>query len=88
MRIEYVVPGFVEHRTLEDLVDATGLPWEEVQQNLRGYLEATVELTLMELRTNLREQEEFTAYVMAERAKQTKTTASVGVPAVALTQGF
>jgi len=86
MRVEYVVPGFIEHRAVEDLVEATGLPWEVVQEHLKGYLEATVELTLIELRASLREQEEFTAYVMAEMAEQTKATASVGAPTVALTQ--
>lgn len=70
MRIEYTVPGFVEYHTVEALADSTGLPWEVVQDHLKGYLEATIEMTLRELRISADEQEHFIAYVMAERKSE------------------
>lgn len=74
MRIEYTVPGFVKYKTTEALADSTGLPWEVVQDHLKGYLEATIDMTLRELRISADEQEHFIAYVMAERnAKATLT---------------
>ena len=85
MRIEYTVPGFIQHYTMEALVESTGLPWEVVQDHLRGYLEATIEMTLTELRTSAAEQECFVAYVMAEERK-TKATSHEDARAVAATQ--
>lgn len=84
MRIEYTVPGFVEYHTVESLVDSTGLPWEVVQDHLKGYLEATIDMTLRELRISADEQEHFIAYVMAERKE--KATAREEEQAVAATQ--
>ena len=85
VRIEYSVPGFIQHHTVEALVESTGLPWEVVQDHLRGYLEATIEMTLMELRTSAVEQEHFIAYVMAEERK-TKATSHEDARAVAATK--
>lgn len=68
MRIEYTVPGFVEYHTVESLADSTGLAWEVVQDHLKGYLEATIDMTLRELRISADEQEHFIAYVMKEKA--------------------
>lgn len=82
MRVEYTVPGFMEHHTMEVLADSTGLPWEVVQDHLQGYLEATIEMTLTELWVSAEEQESFVAYVMSEMKK--KATASTGAPAVAV----
>ena len=84
MRIEYTVPGFVEHHTVEVLVDSTGLPWEVVQDHLKGYLEATIEMTLTELRISAKEQENFVAYVMSEMKQ--KATAHEEAQAVAATR--
>ena len=84
MRIEYSVPGFIQHHTVEALVESTGLPWEVVQDHLQGYLEATIDMTLRELRISADEQEHFIAYVMAER--KAKATAREEERAVAATQ--
>ena len=84
MRIEYTVPGFIQHHTMEALVESTGLPWEVVQDHLQGYLEATIEMTLTELRVSAREQEHFVAYVMSEMKQ--KATAHEEAQAVAATR--
>lgn len=86
VRIEHTVPRERTRWVAEALVTATGLPWEEILETLPGYLEAELDMTLLELVTSGAEQERFMAFVMSER--QRKTTADVEALAVVSTQGF
>lgn len=80
MRVSAVVPSLRAREAVFAIADATGLSDDQVREFLPMFLADGVEVELDALRRVRERQEEFVAYVMAERAKvvQSQTAPLVG----------